>query len=175
MSIDPQQRPGFFQRRVLAPIIRQLTQGTNPAKLALALAIGTTIAINPFIGTTTLGCFAAGILLGLNQPALQVANVLGAPLQLLLIVPWVRTGEWLFGAAPMPINPAVLAEQFSSAPFAFLQRFGLTSLHAGIAWLLSAPIIGFILFLLLRPPLRLLAARSLRSKAEPVQAGNRPL
>ena len=120
--------PNWWQYRIVAPIARQLTQGITPARLALALAVGGVIAVNPFLGTTTLGCLAAGALLGLNQPVLQIANLLGAPLQIALIVPWVRTGEWLYGAAPMPVNPSLLLGEFSAGPWRFLEHFGLKSL-----------------------------------------------
>ena len=72
--------PSWWQRRIVDPIARQLTQGTTPARLALALAVGGAIAVNPFLGTTTAGCLAAGALLRLNQPVLQIANLLAAPL-----------------------------------------------------------------------------------------------
>ena len=158
-AFTPVDRPGYWRRRIVAPIARQLTQGATPQKLALALAVGSVIAINPFLGTTTVGCLAAGVLLRLNQPVLQIANLFGAPLQLALIVPWVRGGEWLYGAAPMPINPAVLVGEFTAGPWRFLQRFGLAGLHAGSAWLLVAPLLGVLFYLGLRPPLCALARR----------------
>lgn len=149
----------WCKRRIVAPIARQLTQGITPARLALALAVGGVIAVNPFLGTTTLGCLAAGVLLRLNQPVLQIANLLGVPFQLALIVPWVRAGEWLYGAAPMPVNPALLVGEFSAGPWRFLEHFGLTGLHAASAWLLAAPLLGAALYLAFRPPLHALSRR----------------
>jgi hypothetical protein len=151
--------PSWWKRRVVAPITRQLTQGTTPSQLALALAVGGVIAINPFLGTTTGGCVAAGFLFRLNQPVLQIANVLGAPFQLALIVPWVRAGEWLYRAEPMPIAPTLVAKEFGEGPWKFLQHFGLTGLHAASAWLLAAPLLGFALHTALQPPLRALGRR----------------
>lgn len=137
----------------------QLTQGLTPERLALALTIGGVIAVNPFLGTTTLGCLAAGVVLRLNQPALQVANLLAVPFQLALIVPWVRAGEWLYGAVPMPLDPALLATEFAAGPGLFLARFGLSGLHAASAWLLAAPLVGAVLYFSLRPVLRAVARR----------------
>jgi uncharacterized protein (DUF2062 family) len=151
--------PSWWKRRVISPIARQLTQGATPSRLALALAVGGVIAVNPFLGTTTLGCVAAGVLLRLNQPVLQVANVLGVPFQLALIVPWVRSGEWLYRAEPMPISPTQIVVEFSNGPRQFLQHFGLTALHAVTAWLLAAPLLGAALYLALQPPLRVLGRR----------------
>ena len=159
--------PSWWQRRLVAPIERQLTQGITPARLALALAVGGVIAVNPFLGTTTLGCLAAGGLLRLNQPVLQIVNLLGAPLQLALIVPWVRAGEWLYGAAPLPVNPARLLGEFSAGPWRFLEDFGLTGLHAASAWLLGAPLLTAGFFLAIHPPLRALGRRMRLDAAAP--------
>jgi uncharacterized protein (DUF2062 family) len=157
---NPPARPAsWWQRRVVALIARQLTQGTTPAHLALALALGGVIAVNPFLGTTTLGCAAVGVLFGLNQPVLQLVNLLGAPVQLVLIVPWVRAGEWLYGASAMPVNPAMIIHEFSAGPGLFLRRFGLTGLHAATAWAIAAPLLGGALFLVLHPLLRGLGRR----------------
>lgn len=152
-------RPGFWRRRVAGPLARQLTQGADPAGLARALAVGGVIAVNPFLGTTTAGCTLAGLIFRLNQPALQIVNLLSAPVQILLIVPWVRAGEWLYGAAPRPIDPATLAREFAAGPWAFLRRFGETGLHAATAWLIAAPFLGFALFLATHRPLQVLARR----------------
>jgi uncharacterized protein (DUF2062 family) len=161
------QPASWWQRRVVAPLARQLTQGTAPAHLALALALGGVIAVNPFLGTTTLGCAAVGVLLRLNQPVLQLANLVGAPVQLALIVPWVRAGEWLYGAAPMPVNPALLGRELAAGPWQFLQRFGLTGLHAATAWAIAAPFLGAALFLVLHPPLRAFRARLAVGRTSP--------
>lgn len=158
-------KSSWWKRKVLAPITQQLTQGATPSKLALALAVGGVIAINPFLGTTTAACLAAGLLLRLNQPTLQVANVVGAPFQLGLILVWVRGGEWLYGADPMPLTPTLLLEQFRAAPWQFMKQFGSTALHAGTAWLLLAPLVGLLLYGILHPLLRLLSEKFLPKTA----------
>ncbi len=152
-------QPSWWRRRIVAPLTLQLTQGLTPERLALALAIGGVIAVNPFLGTTTLGCVAAGVLLRLNQPALQIANLLAVPFQLALILPWVRAGEWLYGAARMPLDPTVLAAEFAAGPGRFIARFGQSGIHAGTAWLLAAPLLGATFYFALRPALRTLERR----------------
>lgn len=158
-TAPPTVTTSWWRRRIVAPLAGQLTQGLAPGRLALALAIGGVLAVNPFLGTTTLGCLALGALLRLNQPALQIANLIAVPFQLVLIVPWVRAGEWLYGAAPMPVNPAVLVAEFAAGPGRFVERFGLTGLHAASAWLLAAPLLGAVFFFALRPALRALERR----------------
>ena len=164
-SLHHKPRSSWWRRRIVDPLARQLTQGLSPERLAPALAIGGVIAVNPFLGTTTLGCLVAGAALRLNQPALQIANLLAAPLQLLLIVPWVRTGERIYRSKPIPLNPALLAEEFAASPVRFLERFGTSGLHAASAWLLTATLLGAALYFGLRPVLRALSNQLARSRA----------
>jgi uncharacterized protein (DUF2062 family) len=160
-NTKPSSSSSWYHRRIVAPIAKQLTQGITPARLALALAIGGVIAINPFLGTTTLGCIAAGVLLRLNQPAMQIANFLGTPFQLALIIPWVRAGEWIYRAAPTPLNPRLLAGELSAGPLRFIHRFGLAGLHAASAWLLCAPLLAALFFLAIHPFMRAFAEKHL--------------
>lgn len=155
----PGQPFSWWQRRVVAPLVSQLKQGLTPSRLALGLAVGGVIAVNPFLGTTTVGCLVAGVVLRLNQPVLQIANIVGAPFQLALMLPWVRAGEWLYRAAPVSFNPAVLADDFSAGPRLFFERFGATAFHAGSAWLLAAPLLGAVLYFVLEPVLRVFGRR----------------
>ena len=67
-------KPGFFHRRVVAPIVALLTQGITPGKIALSLAFGITLGVFPVLGTTTLLCVAAALMFGLNLPAIQLVN-----------------------------------------------------------------------------------------------------
>ena len=60
--------------------------------------------------------------------------------QLPLILFFVRVGENVVGAEPMPISPIELALEFSESPSAFMQRFGMTGLHGILGWGLAAPL-----------------------------------
>ena len=48
-------------------------------------------------------------MLRLNQPLIQAVNFLAYPLQLALLIPFLRAGEWLFGAPHTPLSPARIA------------------------------------------------------------------
>src|SRR5215831_12633008 len=87
--------------RVLAPILEQLTQGLSADTIALTIAVGVCIAIIPIIGVTTVLSFVAAWALRLNQPIIQAINWTSYPLQLLLIVPFIRLGERIFHAPRM--------------------------------------------------------------------------
>ncbi len=148
----------FWQRRVVGPIIAQLTQGVTADRIALTLALGLVCGLFPFLGLTTALCFVVAFGLGLNQPLIQVVNQLLWPAQLALIPVYVRTGSRLLGIAAPPIDPAEIARVFLASQREFWSRFGLAGLSALTAWLLSAPALFAAAYGLLRPFIRRLAS-----------------
>lgn len=151
-------RPSFWQRRLVAPLRAQLTQGVTPDRLALTLAAGTACSLLPFFGFTWLLNLVVGIALRLNQPILQTFNQLLGPLQFAMILVYVRAGEWLWRAEPVPLSIPTLTSAFRADPWAFLERFGWTGVHAATAWVLSVPVIVGALYYPARSSLRRLCS-----------------
>jgi uncharacterized protein (DUF2062 family) len=148
-----------LRERIASTIVAQLTQGLSPEKLALTVAVGLCIAINPVIGTTTIGCFLAAYALGLNLPVIQLVNFSSYALQLLLIFPFIRLGEWIFGARAERRSFAELAALTKAHPIDSIAMLGATILHAVVAWVLVAPLVVAAVYFGIRPPLRALARR----------------
>ena len=90
----------FFHRKLVLPVINLLRQGITPEKIALSLAIGICLGVFPLLGSTTILCTLAAILFRLNLPAIQLVNYFVYPLQLALLIPFIRLGEALLGAQP---------------------------------------------------------------------------
>jgi len=147
----------FWRDRVLALIIAQLAQGITPQKIALTIALGLALGIFPILGATTTLCLIAGFWLRLNHPVLQLVNWLVSPLQLVLIVVFVRIGEWIMRAAPVSFSIPELLRKFHESPMKFLREFGLTGLHGIVAWLLIAPFLTALIYFSLLPLLKKLA------------------
>jgi uncharacterized protein (DUF2062 family) len=70
--------------------------GISPRRLALTLALGFAIGCLPLVGIPTALCMLVAMALRLNVPVIQAANYAAMPLQLILIVPFVRLGRWMF-------------------------------------------------------------------------------
>lgn len=159
-------RPSFWQRRVRDPVSALFTQGITPDRVALTLAVGTACSLFPFLGFTSLLNLGAGLWLRLNQPILQTLNQLLGPLQLVLIVAYVRLGEWLWRMQDDRFTVAEMLRVFREASFGeFLGRFGWAGIHAFTAWALTAPLLIVTLYCALRPALRRLARSGVRSPA----------
>jgi uncharacterized protein (DUF2062 family) len=148
----------LWQEHVLALIVAQFTQGFTAQKIALTLALGFSLGLFPILGATTALCALAGTWLRLNQPVIQLVNWFASPLQLALILMFVRIGEWLVRARPVRFSIAELLRKFHESPMNFFREFGLTGLQGILGWLVLAPFLAALLYFILLPPLKRLAA-----------------
>jgi uncharacterized protein (DUF2062 family) len=125
-----------FKRKVAG----WLRQGISPRRLALTLALGFAIGCIPVIGIPTVLCAALAIALGLNQPAIQAANYVAMPLQLFLIVPFVRLGGRVLSGVLASSSPQPMS---AAAPMHFTlwgagAQLGSLAGQALLAWMLVA-------------------------------------
>ena len=151
----------WWRRRVLAPIIGQLKQGTTPQLIALTIAAGAVIGVFPILGATTLLCAVFAAVLKLNQPIIQLVNYLIYPVQIALLFPFYRAGEKLFQQAPVPLLSIVeLNERFWAAPGQFFVDYGMVALYGVTVWTLLAPVLMGLLYFGLRAPLQRLSRRA---------------
>ena len=113
-----------------------LRQGISPRRLALTLSLGFAIGCIPVVGIPTLVCAALALALRLNQPAIQAANYVVMPLQVLLIVPFMRLGGRLLamGSGRAADAGALLHAQ----PLALVSQLGGLASQAMLAWFVIA-------------------------------------
>lgn len=150
---------GFFQRKIIDPIVKLLRQGISPEKIALGMAVGVVIGIFPVIGATTLLCTAAALILRLNLPAIQLVNYLVYPLQIALLIPFFEFGAWLFGVDPLPLSASQLISMFKTDLWDTIRQLWDTTLRAIVAWsLICLPTVAG-LYILLRPLLKKVNSR----------------
>ncbi len=158
MSAATPRREGFWHRRVINLVMAQLRQGITPDKIALTIALGALLAIFPILGSTTLLCALFGAWLRLNQPVIQLVNYLMYPLQLVLLIPFYRAGEW-FGAPHLSLSITQLVERFTAGPLRFIVDFGAIALGGIAAWFVLAPPAIALIYFALRLPLRAAARK----------------
>jgi len=151
----------FLSRRVLQPLRLLLVQGMSPRLLALSIATGAIVGIFPVLGTTTVLCTIAAAALRLNLVAVQTVHFVLTPVQVGLIIPFVRVGETVLGRPPQPLSiDAGLAIISQGAVHAVTVLWD-AILHAILGWILIGPALLLILFLILA---RVLAAKQLELK-----------
>lgn len=152
----PPVRPfrGLFQSRVIKPILHLLRVGATPRQLAWSLAVGIVIGMNPIIGSTTLLCLGVAFAFRLNLIASQIANQLSFPIQLALVVAWLRAGEILFRTGPPPLDASDLIHLMRQHPWSTAHTLWTWEWHAFVVWLMAATILTPLLAAALHPILR---------------------
>jgi uncharacterized protein (DUF2062 family) len=124
-----------------------LRQGISPRRLALTLALGFAIGCIPVVGIPTLLCAGLALALRLNLPAIQAANYVVMPLQLILIVPFVRFGGWLYAPGARQSLPTGPLMHITVANFA--SQMGTLAGLALLGWIVVAgPSVALITFAL---------------------------
>ena len=145
---------GWFYRRFILPLLALLRMGTSPETLAWSIAAGLMIGINPVLGTTTLLCLAVAFIFGLNIGASQFANHAAYPLEIVLLIPFIRLGSRLFHTEPMPLSSRALLHAARTSPVTLTRQLWIWEWHALLVWaafaIAGTPLIAFILTPLLR-------------------------
>jgi len=175
--MDPQTagpviRRRFWQRWLVDPVARQLTQGVSPGKIALSIAVGSALALFPILGTTTTLCVIAGVVLGLNQPIIQGVNALCTFVYFPLIVAFVRLGDRIVGSVPSSLDLPLMVSLFSHHPRDFFRQFGTTAVHAVLGWAVVAPFWVPLVYWAALRPLRAASDRLSRRRAGPPSGGS---
>lgn len=130
----------WLRRRAWEPLEKLLHQGTSPEALAWSVSVGLALGVFPMWGTSTALCVGTAMAFRLNQVAIQAANYMAYPLQLLLIIPFIRLGERLFGAPRLPLSLGQLHQAVSADAWGTLGVFWTDLWHASVAWLLVMPL-----------------------------------
>ncbi len=144
----------WLRRKVRDPLLAELRQGATPEAVSAAVTISFAIAIVLVIGVTTLGCVVVGRIFRLNHVVMQIVNHASYPLQVLLIVPFVRLGETLSGARHFALTPEAIIGEFNRSVPDFLEKFWLTGLHGLIGWAVTVPLACWLLHFILRRTFR---------------------
>jgi uncharacterized protein (DUF2062 family) len=149
----------WLNSKIVEPLLALLKQGVSPNRLALSVALGIVIGNIPIIGVSTIVCTAIALVFRLNLAAIQITQAAMAPSQILLIIPFVRLGEWILRVPPRPVSiKEGLALLAQGAGYAIVALWD-SILHASLAWVIVAPFAVFLLYKILAPVFEHAAAR----------------
>lgn len=150
-------RDNKLTRQVLA----LLKEGMTPQKIALAIVLGALLGMAPVLGTTLISCTVAALALRLNLVLIQIVNNLVYPLQLLLLIPFVQAGQWLFRQPPMPLSAGQIVDMVKADFWGSVAALWTYTWHGAVAWVLFSAVAGPLGYFLLLIPLK----RMLRRRA----------
>ena len=148
----PVTHPILMVRRILIePLTGFLRQGMTPKELALTIALGFTLGLTPVLGSTTILCTLAALLLRLNLPAIQLINGLTYPLQLALFIPFLRAGAWVFRTSDPSLTLTQIAALIRANVWHAIAALWVVTMHALLVWLLFGCVATGVLYLILVP------------------------
>ena len=135
-------------------LLEFLKMGIGPEQLALSIAMGVALGLVPALGIATLLCTAAAFLFRLNLPTIQLVNFIVYPLQLALLLPFIRAGEWLFGAEPLDLSLDIIRRMIEADLLVTIISLSSATMRAFLVWLLVAPVMVALGYFAMTPILR---------------------
>jgi len=141
----------YFHHHLIKPLLGLLNEGITPHKLALCLVFGIDFGIIPILGVTTTLCLIIAFLLRLNKPAIVLVNFFVYPLQLLLIIPFIKAGEWMFGLGESSLTVSSITNLFHTNWLEAFTVIGIYIVTGTLAWMIIMLPISFIIYYVSRP------------------------
>jgi uncharacterized protein (DUF2062 family) len=117
--------------------------------MAWSLALGMVVGINPSVGLATLFVILLAWIFGLSRLASLIGVHVVTPLHLLLFIPFIELGVYLFHTGKLPVDRKQL-EHLSHHPWRLLHEIWLWEWHALIVWAVVAAIATPLLAMYLR-------------------------
>jgi len=149
----------WLHRRLLEPLFAFLVQGISPKRLALCVAIGAVVGNIPVLGVSTILCTLIALIFRLNLPAIQLVQAAMAPTQILLMIPFVRLGEWLLRAGVQAVSIKGAFALMAQGVWHSVVVLKDAIFHACVAWALIAPFCIYLINRLLTPVFERAAAQ----------------
>jgi hypothetical protein len=128
--------------------------GDSTSKTAWTIALGFAIGMFPLMGLTTIACVLIAGVLRLKQAPIQLGNYAALPLQIILIIPFLRLGERITGADRFVFDPAALLKGFPHIPESTARAVVMAQWHMIAGWALAAPVAFLLAGLIVRALLR---------------------
>lgn len=141
--------------KIVDPLLQIVKRGAEPKLLAFSTAVGITVGVFPICGVTVFLCGLAIALLGhrCHAPSVMLANFIATPIELSLVIPFLRLGESICGGPRFPLTSDAMKKVLTG----HASREVLLSIaHALLGWIIAAPLILVALYTILLPAFKYL-------------------
>jgi uncharacterized protein (DUF2062 family) len=128
---------------------RLFQQGLSPKELALSITVAIWVGIFPIYGTTTAILTLLAIRLKLNLPITMAISYVLTPIQIIGIIFFLRTGEFVLGLESLEIDIQSLKDLFNTGIIFSIQALSGSLLTAIVGWIIFAIPVSFFLYILL--------------------------
>ncbi|ONK74199.1 uncharacterized protein A4U43_C03F3820 [Asparagus officinalis] len=155
----------WVNRKVVDPLIQIIKRGAEAKQLAFSTGLGITLGMFPIFGAPVV---LSGVAIALlrsrcHAPSIMLANFIATPLQISLVIPYLRFGEIICGGPRFPLTPDALKKVLTGQAS---REVLLAVSHAVIGWVVAAPFILGVLYIVLVPCFKYLV-KKLRPSSSP--------
>jgi uncharacterized protein (DUF2062 family) len=144
----------WIYRKLFHPFVVLLKQGVSPEKIALTIALGVSLGVTPVIGSTTMLCTLAAVTLRLNLPGILLINGVVYPLQLTLLVPFLRAGAWVFRVEGPKLTITEIFHLIRLDVWRATVTLWTATMHALVVWLVAGVAVSVVVYVVLLAVLR---------------------
>ena len=139
----------YIQKKFVLALVDLLKQGMDPSRLSLALTSGALIGVFPILGIATFVCGGVAAFFRLNHPAIQLANYIVFPMQLVLFFPFLTLGEAVTGNPLDEISQTKLVATFDLGFLLAVEELAQYFMLASLGWTLAiVPLFAVLYFAL---------------------------
>ena len=128
----------MLDSRVGSRIAALFRQGLEPREMAWSVSIGSVVGTFPVFGTTTAMITGISFLRRLNLPIMMSFSYLVTPIQLGMIVPFIRLGKWVFSPQAERYNLKEIKGLFEESWLGAIRQLGVELLYGVFGWCLVA-------------------------------------
>ncbi|HEV7350163.1 DUF2062 domain-containing protein [Telluribacter sp.] len=118
-----------------------LTKDTSIDKLSWSITLSILMGVFPLIGTNNIIIALLAMKFRLNMALMFAISYALYPVQILLLVPYLRIGEQVLGAGATPLSWQDLKVSFGLGILPMVHKFGNALLLSTVGWLLTSLLI----------------------------------
>ena len=125
-------------RALKSKTVALFKQGLTPIELTQSILVAALFSIIPILGVTTILLTAFSLKRKLNLPIMIAISYLAWPLQILMIIPFINIGEFIFSVPQSHHSVEEIIASFQNSFFGTLSQLSFELLCGFGGWLLTA-------------------------------------
>jgi hypothetical protein len=131
--------------KIKLKIVALLSQGLSAKKITQSIIFSALFTVIPLFGVSTFLITLISIKKRLNLPIMIALSYVIWPFQILLLIPFMKIGEFIFSIPPRNHSIDEILALYQENFFKLISQLSLDLLYALIAWILVAVPIAFVL------------------------------
>lgn len=140
---------GYF-KKIWSKIKKLFKQGLTPIQLAMTITMAVLVSLFPIFGITTIVLTAIALPMRLNLPIMIVLSYIIEPLKILLLIPFINIGAYLFGAEHTLLSFSAIKESLSIDVVVTLKDLSYELLCGTVGWAIIVLPLSVLLYFLLK-------------------------